>query len=156
MFTAAVETTQRVALEQRQRIMVVDDNVDAAQMLSMFLEAAGHQLVVEHNPYAALERMRREIVDVFLLDIGLPGMDGYELAQRLRQQAGGAGATFIAVTGYGQEPDRNHSLDAGFSYHFVKPVDTVNLAKLLATLAGKVRNGRRERDAGFSEQALSA
>jgi len=121
----------------RLRIMVVDDNVDAAQMLSMFLEAAGHDVVTEHSPYAALERARVDTVDVFLLDIGLPDMDGYELAQRLRQRAGGAGATFIAITGYGQESDRGSSMNAGFSYHFVKPVDTLELARLLATLAEK-------------------
>ena len=122
------------------RIMVVDDNVDAAQMLSMFLEATGHDVITEHSPHAALERARTEAVDVFLLDIGLPDMDGYELAQRLRQRAGsknGAGATFIAITGYGQESDRGSSLNAGFSYHFVKPVDTLELARLLATLAEK-------------------
>jgi len=121
----------------RLRIMVVDDNVDAAQMLSMFLEAAGHDVVTEHSPYAALERARVDTVDVFLLDIGLPDMDGYELAQRLRQRAGGAAATFIAITGYGQESDRGSSMNAGFSYHFVKPVDTLELARLLATLAEK-------------------
>jgi PAS domain S-box-containing protein len=120
------------------RIMIVDDNVDAAQMLAMFLEAAGHQVLIEHSPHAALERMRGDSVDVFLLDIGLPQMDGYELAQRLRQQAGGAKARFIAVTGYGQEADRSASMHAGFSYHFVKPVDAPKLAGLLATLAAQV------------------
>ena len=91
------------------------------------------------DPHAALERMRVDTADVFLLDIGLPDMDGYELAQRLRQRAGGARATFIAITGYGQESDRGSSLQAGFSYHFVKPVDTLELARLLATLAEKPR-----------------
>ena len=124
------------------RIMVVDDNVDAAQMLSMFLEAAGHDVITEHSPHAALERVRVDAADVFLLDIGLPDMDGYELAQRLRQRAGGARATFIAITGYGQESDRGSSLQAGFSYHFVKPVDTLELARLLATLAEKPRSAQ--------------
>ena len=119
--------------------MLVDDNVDAAQMLAIFLKAAGHQVLVEHSPHAALERMRGETVDVFLLDIGLPHMDGYELAQRLRQQAGGARARFIAVTGYGQETDRSYSMNAGFSYHFVKPVDAPKLARLLATIGAEAR-----------------
>jgi PAS domain S-box-containing protein len=127
---------------QRLRIMVVDDNVDAADMLAMLLEGAGHQVAVEHSPHAALQRLRDGAIDVFLLDIGLPEMDGYELAQRLRQQANGARATFIAVTGYGQEADRRFSMGAGFSYHFVKPVDAMHLVRLLATLAGDVPPAR--------------
>ncbi|TWI62618.1 PAS domain S-box-containing protein [Pseudoduganella lurida] len=121
------------------RIMVVDDNVDAAQMLALLLESTGHRVTVEHSPYAALRRLQDGAIDVFLLDIGLPQMDGYELAQRLRQQPNGATATFIAITGYGQEADRRSSQSAGFSYHFLKPVDAAGLARLLGTLAGERR-----------------
>lgn len=114
------------------RIMVIDDNLDAAAMLAMLLEAAGHQVAVEHGARRALERSKEEASQVFLLDIGLPEIDGYELAQRLRAQPETANAVLIAVTGYGQDSDRGHALAAGFDHHLVKPVDTAKLAAILA------------------------
>lgn len=117
------------------KIMVVDDNIDAAQMLAMYLEANGHAILVEHNSRRALERARIELPDVCLLDIGLPDFDGNELAKKLRAQPGTAKTVLIAVTGYGQEHDRQHSLASGFDYHMVKPVDTAKLFQLLATLS---------------------
>lgn len=117
---------------QALRIMVVDDNVDAAAMLAMLLEASGHQVVVEHSARRALERAKAEPPQVFLLDIGLPEIDGNELAQRLRAQPGTAKAVLIAVTGYGQDSDRGRTLAAGFDHHLVKPVDTTKLAAILA------------------------
>jgi CheY-like chemotaxis protein len=117
------------------RIMVVDDNIDAAAMLAMLLEASGHEVAVEHGSLAALERARREAPQVCLLDIGLPQMDGNELAQRLRSQPETAHAVLIAVTGYGQPSDREQSAAAGFDHHLVKPVDTRQLAASLAAIA---------------------
>ncbi|MFD2365466.1 PAS domain S-box protein [Pseudoduganella sp. GCM10020061] len=117
------------------RLMVVDDNVDAAAMLAMFLESTGHSVAVEYDSRRALERAREERPDVMLLDIGLPGMDGNELARRLRAQPETAGATLIAVTGYGQEQDRRATAEVGFDHHFVKPVDIPQLSALLAELA---------------------
>jgi CheY-like chemotaxis protein len=117
------------------RILVVDDNRDAAAMLAMVLEAVGHQVAVEHGPQQALARAHAETPDVCLLDIGLPGMDGYELAARLRGDPATAGAVLVAVTGYGQEDDRARSADAGFDHHMVKPVDTGRLSALLARIA---------------------
>jgi PAS domain S-box-containing protein len=114
------------------RIMVVDDNVDAATMLAMVLEAAGHEVLVEHAPHAALARSREAGVHAFLLDIGLPQMDGYELARRLRAQPETAGALLVAVTGYGQDRDRLQTADAGFDHHLVKPVDVKRLYSILA------------------------
>ena len=114
------------------RIMVVDDNVDAASMLVMLLEAAGHQVSVEHGARRALERARIEAPQVCLLDIGLPEIDGNKLAQALRSMPETATATLIAITGYGQESDRSRSLAAGFDHHLVKPVDTGKLAAILA------------------------
>jgi CheY-like chemotaxis protein/anti-sigma regulatory factor (Ser/Thr protein kinase) len=114
------------------RILVVDDNVDAAATLSMLLEAGGHQVATEYEPHAALERARADAPQVCILDIGLPGMDGNELAQRLRALPQMAGAVLVAVTGYGQENDRKETLAAGFDHHLVKPVDTQALAALLA------------------------
>ena len=114
------------------RVLVVDDNADAAAMLGMVLESLGHRVAVEHDSHAALERARRERPDVCLLDIGLPDIDGNELAQRLRAQPETANAVLIAVTGYGHESDRRQSLAAGFAHHLVKPADTRQLAALLA------------------------
>jgi PAS domain S-box-containing protein len=117
------------------KILVVDDNVDAAEMLSMFLEATGYEVVVEHAAKQALERSALELPDVCLLDIGLPEMDGNELAQRLRAQPETAKSVLIAVTGYGQEQDRKQTRAAGFDHHLVKPVDVQKLSSLLAEVS---------------------
>jgi PAS domain S-box-containing protein len=115
------------------RIMVVDDNVDAATMLAELLGATGHDVAVEHAPRAALERALGQKYDAYLLDIGLPEIDGTELARRLRAMPSGKNALMVAITGYGQQFDRRNALRAGFDYYFVKPVDP---AKLVAILAG--------------------
>lgn len=117
------------------RLMIVDDNVDAAQSLSALLEANGHQVFVEDNAHSALKSIENESIQVFILDIGLPGIDGYELARRLRVNPETANAILIALTGYGQAHDRVLSKAAGFDYHFVKPIDTQNLAKILIGIA---------------------
>jgi signal transduction histidine kinase/ActR/RegA family two-component response regulator len=116
------------------RIMVVDDNVDAAAMLTMLLEAIGHQVVVEHAAVGALARSRTDPPQVFLLDIGLPEIDGNELAKRLRTQPETASARLIAITGYGQTSDRADSLAAGFDHHLVKPVNIQELNSILAEI----------------------
>lgn len=116
-------------------IMIVDDNADAASMLCMFLEASGHDVTVEHRPHLALERARLLRPRVCLLDIGLPDMDGNELARRLRAQPENQDAVLIAVTGYGQEQDRRNTEQAGFDHHLVKPLDMAQLVALLAGVA---------------------
>lgn len=116
------------------RLLVVDDNVDAANALAMFLEAAGHQVAVEYGALAALEQVKTAPYDVFLLDIGLPVMDGNELARRLRLIPHVAHATLIAVTGYGKQYDKDTSIAAGFDYYFVKPANPAKLADLLSHL----------------------
>ncbi|MEX5744056.1 ATP-binding protein [Massilia sp. X63] len=113
------------------KILVVDDNVDAAETLGLLLAACGHEVVVEHEPVRALERARSVAPDVCLLDIGLPGMDGRELARRLRAQPETAAAVLVAVTGYGQQQDRDQAFAAGFQHHLVKPVDIDALERLL-------------------------
>ena len=118
------------------RLLVVDDNVDAATMLAMLLEASGHQVAVEHDALQTLERARTEAPEVCLVDIGLPDVNGNELARRLRAQPETANAILIAVTGYGQESDRKEALAAGFHHHLVKPVDTKELNAILAQLGG--------------------
>ncbi|MBA2664268.1 MAG: response regulator [Bradymonadaceae bacterium] len=109
------------------RILVVDDNVDAASLLSEFLRAAGHTTRTCHDGPTALRVAAHFQPDVAVLDIGLPVMDGYELAQRLRDLDLGSGTRLIAVTGYGQAADHQNSLDAGFEAHFVKPVELATL-----------------------------
>jgi len=113
-------------------LLVVDDNVDAGATLGMLLEACGYEVVVENASHAALERARLHPPDAALLDIGLPDMDGNELARRLRADPRTAAIALVAVTGYGQEQDRKAALEAGFDHHLVKPVDMDRLAALLA------------------------
>jgi CheY-like chemotaxis protein len=113
------------------RILVVDDNVDAGQMLALFLEAAGHQVLVKYSSEEALACAKLEKADVCILDIGLPGMDGNELARRLRATDETAHALLIAATGYGQEQDKLNAIAAGFDQLLVKPVDAGKLFELL-------------------------
>lgn len=114
------------------KILVVDDNADAATLLSMLLEASGHHVFVENGARSALERASIERPDVCVLDIGLPDMDGNELAQHLRAMPEAAETLLIALTGYGQEEDRKATLAAGFDHHLVKPVDFKRLVSILA------------------------
>jgi CheY-like chemotaxis protein len=110
----------------------VDDNQDAARTLALYLGEAGHRVWVEHDACRALERIRQLRPEVCLLDIGLPGLDGYGLARRLRSMPETRHALIVAVTGYGQHADRQQALAAGFDEHLVKPPDPVRLAALLA------------------------
>ncbi|NGZ86235.1 PAS domain-containing hybrid sensor histidine kinase/response regulator [Duganella aceris] len=112
-------------------IMIVDDNLDAAESLASLLEAQGHKVAVLAHPLQALEAAERDQPRVYILDIGLPGMDGYELARRLRAKADGRPALFMALTGYGQAHDRILSRSAGFEHHFVKPMDIEKLNMVL-------------------------
>jgi signal transduction histidine kinase/CheY-like chemotaxis protein len=118
----------------RARVLVVDDNEDAAATLAMLLEISGHEVLVEHDSRSALARARDSAPQICVLDIGLPDMDGMELARRLRSQPETAGALLVAVTGYGQDSDRAASQAAGFDHHLVKPID---LEKLQALLEGR-------------------
>jgi CheY-like chemotaxis protein len=117
---------------QALHLLVVDDNEDAGQMLGLYLESAGYQVTVTHSARAALAAAATDPPDVFLLDIGLPDMDGNELARCLRRMPHSAPAKLIAVTGYGQEADRARTAAAGFDHHFVKPVDMAPLLDVLA------------------------
>lgn len=128
----AAEMHSPSAVPKQLKMLVVDDNVDAADLLAMFLETSGHKVVVQYSSADALETAAVEKYDVFLLDIGLPDMDGNELARRLRMSSQSAHATLIAVTGYGQEYDKESSIAAGFDYYFVKPANPNLLVNLLA------------------------
>lgn len=114
-----------VALKQQQKIsvLVVDDNVDAATTLAAFIELYGHEVMVEHDSLKALALIETRLPMICVLDIGLPKMDGYQLARRIKANKAMAHATLIAVTGYGREEDKKAALLAGFDHHLVKPVD---------------------------------
>jgi signal transduction histidine kinase len=103
-------------------ILIVDDNVDAARVLCQVLEMRGHRVAVAFDGPAALVQAARQLPDVALLDIGLPGMDGYELAQMMRELPGGESIRLCALTGYGSESDRLRSSEVGFDQHLVKPI----------------------------------
>jgi CheY-like chemotaxis protein len=125
----------------RRRVLVVDDNEDAAEMLAGALVQIGYDVAVAHDAPSALERAREFDPEVALLDIGLPVVDGYELAEHLRLQSNGTRTlALIAVTGYGQEADRIRSDRAGFERHLVKPID---LHQLAVTLESTLTAGRR-------------
>lgn len=116
-----------------QRVLVVDDNVDAAESLAWALELQGHDVLTAHDGPAALRAVEKHRPSVVLLDIGLPGMDGYEVARRLRDRADGRGMLLVALTGYGRDEDRARALEAGFDRHFVKPVALAELHALLGS-----------------------
>jgi two-component system CheB/CheR fusion protein len=113
------------------RVLVVDDNADAAVTLQLLLQSLGHETHVVHDGAAALDAARRLEPDVVLLDIGLPGLDGYEVARRLREMEAARPLRIIAVTGWGTEADRRRSQEAGFDLHLVKPLDPEELAQVL-------------------------
>jgi len=117
--------------ERRLRVLIVDDNVDAAESLRMLLDSSGHRIAVSHDGQAALEHAAALQPDVIFLDIGLPGIDGYEVARRLRRNPTLAATLIVAMTGYGQPDDLKRSLDAGFDRHLVKPVDPAAIEHLL-------------------------
>jgi CheY-like chemotaxis protein len=119
------------------RVLVVDDNVDTAQTLAMLLEQSGHDVRTGHDGPAALEAALDYRPNVVLLDIGLPGLDGYEVAKRIRKQPVLQNVVLVAMTGYGQEADRQTSLDMGFNHHLVKPVNFKNVQQILAMIAEK-------------------
>jgi PAS domain S-box-containing protein len=115
-----------------QRILVVDDNVDAAESLGALLRCLGAEVTTVHDGAAALEALRTHEPAAALLDIGMPGMDGYELARRVRAAPNGAELKLIALTGWGNDEDRRRSREAGIDHHLVKPVDLHVLENLLA------------------------
>jgi CheY-like chemotaxis protein len=114
------------------RVLIVEDNADAAESLQMLLELLGHQVSVAPDGFTALDMLGVGAFDVLLIDIGLPGMDGYALASRIRMLPGANTMRLVALTGYGQDDDRRRALAAGFDHHLVKPVDIDRLQALIA------------------------
>ena len=112
-------------------VLVVDDNVDTANSIAMILRHAGHDVHVAHDGLKALEMARQIRPEFVFLDLGLPALDGFEVARALRREPGLQGVRIIAITGYGQEADRRKGQDAGIDQHLLKPVDPAFLESLL-------------------------
>lgn len=125
---------QRPVLLPGHRLLVVDDNQDAAISLAMLLRLQGHEVRVAHSGQAALEMTKTYVPDVVFLDIGMPLMDGYEVARRMREQPGLEKVVLAALTGWGQEEHRRRTAEAGFDHHLVKPPDPTALERVLAGL----------------------
>ena len=117
----------------RRRVLVVDDNHDAADSLSMLLELMGHEVAKAYEGRAAVELAGSFRPQLALLDIGMPELDGYDVARRIRSQPGGSEAVLVALTGWGQREDRRRAVEEGFDHHIVKPVELTVLRQLLDT-----------------------
>jgi PAS domain S-box-containing protein len=122
---------ERAAAKTNRRVLVVDDHIDTAQSLARLLRARGHDVQIVHDGDSAISAAKEFGPDVVLLDLGLPGMDGYEVAQQLRADAELSQPTIIAISGYGQEEDRRRSSEAGIDHHLVKPVSFPQLETML-------------------------
>jgi CheY-like chemotaxis protein len=120
------------------RILIADDNRDAADTMGMLLELGGHEVIVAHSGNQALELGRQRRPDVVILDIGMPDMNGYEVARTARNEDWGKSAYIIALTGWGQAEDKERARLAGFDRHLTKPVDPDLVEELLKSyLIGK-------------------
>jgi CheY-like chemotaxis protein len=118
----------------RFRILVADDNLDAAESLGLMLRLMGHDVRTVRDGLQAVEEATAFRPDLALLDIGMPGLSGYDVARRIREQRWGQGIILIALTGWGQEEDKRKAQEAGFDQHFTKPVNPAELARLIARL----------------------
>jgi DNA-binding response OmpR family regulator len=134
------------------RVLVVEDNVDAARTLTMLLEASGHEVRNAFNGLAALEEALAFKPDVVLLDIGLPGLDGYKVAKWMRRTL--PKVMLVAVTGYGKDEDRKRSREAGFDHHLVKPADFTDVRAILATVRSKKGRAKRTVKSATKSAAL--
>jgi CheY-like chemotaxis protein len=115
----------------RGKVVIADDNRDAADSLKLLLELSGYDTFVAYNGHEALELGARERPSAFILDVGMPDMTGYEVARRIRQQAWGRNALLVAVTGWGQDDDKERAKAAGFDHHFTKPVNPEAVEQVL-------------------------
>jgi CheY-like chemotaxis protein/anti-sigma regulatory factor (Ser/Thr protein kinase) len=132
--STSADADGRGTSQVRRRILVADDNSDALESLATLLELGGHEVFSAANGALALECAERHLPEVALLDIGMPKLDGYEVARRIRAQPWGRKITLVALTGWGQDSDRRRSGEAGFDSHLVKPLDLDKLMELLGRL----------------------
>lgn len=134
---SAMEPTAEVTLNGsgvKRRILVVDDNRDGAESLAMMLQLVGTEIAMAHDGDEAIEQAERFWPDLILMDVGMPHMDGLEATRRIREQTWGRRATIIALTGWGQDADRERSRAAGCDAHLVKPVNLSELEKVMEQL----------------------
>ena len=117
--------------DSSKRVLIVDDNMDSADSLALLLESLGHEIATEYDGQTGLERAQAFAPDIVLLDLGMPGVDGFEVCRRLRASDSGSTLRIIAMTGWGREQDRSRTVAAGFDAHLVKPVDLTSLARML-------------------------
>jgi PAS domain S-box-containing protein len=127
------------SISRQLRVLVVDDNVDTVLSFSMLLRASGHKVLTAHDGPTAVRVANEEHPDAILLDIGLPGLNGYEVAKRIRQNPELNDAMLVALTGYGQDEDRQSSIQAGFNFHLVKPASFQQIKQILATISEQTR-----------------
>jgi signal transduction histidine kinase len=128
--TPAVAAAADHAAAPMRRILVVDDNRDAADTLALSLEMLGHEVMKIYDPLEALERAPGYRPDLVFMDVGMPGLNGYDLATRLRAQSWSANTLLVALTGWGQEEDRRRSREAGFDHHLVKPAEFSDIERM--------------------------
>jgi CheY-like chemotaxis protein len=143
MAVLSSQKREAIPVIEPQRILVADDNHDAAEALALQLQLAGHDVRTAHDGVEALALAKTFGPDIVLLDLGMPKIDGYEVARQLRQQPGDGRVALIALTGWGQQQDRERTAQAGFDAHLVKPVAE---AQLFKTLASSVQQMRRTRN----------
>jgi CheY-like chemotaxis protein len=130
---AANGERRRTPVTTKHRVLVVEDEVDSRECLKLLLETEGHQVALTDNGAAALEEITRFRPDIALVDVGLPGMDGYEIARRARSLPGGKDLKLIAITGYGGDKHRRRAKSAGFDMHVMKPISYEQLARVFST-----------------------
>jgi signal transduction histidine kinase len=155
---ASVVTPLVAAGTQRltRRILIADDNNDALESLATLLQLSGHEVYTATNGGTALQSAERHLPEVALLDIGMPMLDGYEVAKRIRAQPWGQRITLVALTGWGQDSDRRRSREAGFDSHLVKPLDLETLTDLLARLPSSAAHSRPAANPGSAPQSAQS
>ena len=129
---ASGESVPAVAAAMRSRVLVIEDEEDSRESLKLLLEADGHQVRLADNGASALEQLATFRPDIALVDVRLPGMDGYEVARRLRSLPAGKNIKLVAMTGFGSEKDQRRARQAGFDVHLIKPVSYDQLARLFS------------------------
>ena len=128
---ATLSSMSTRATTPRRRVLIVEDNIDSGRSLAYFLRDVGHQVEHAINGYAAIAIARKLLPDIVFLDLGLPGMDGFTVAQQLKREPGLENCRIVVVTGYGQDEYRERALKSGCEVHLVKPVDPKTLAGLI-------------------------
>lgn len=142
---APPRSASRARLPPKRRVLIADDNVDAADAMGMYLEALGAEVRTAYDGEGAIQIAREFKPDLVLLDIGMPTLDGYEVARRMRREPWSRAITLVALTGWGREEDRVRSREAGFDGHLVKPVNEAALEQLVCGSVVSVERLERAR-----------